>query len=482
MSSSLKKHEYWMHSCGRMERLNAFSKAREDGGRFLSAAVCITLVALLMIFHSATGSNLLQMKSSLGTHLIYHTEMNLKGKSKRDLEQSRVTALLQDAGYRGTFVAGTGFGKTRVMWKAIIRAWKEDPGPILILVPFEHLKDRFKDELMHFSKTEEQRDQFWDDHVRAECYASISKLNPDDYWIVAGDEAHLGMTDKCFEFYTAYERKLLFCTATEPEDAMYRMKMYQVAPLVYKISLDECVKKGFVAPYHITCIGVDLTEEERKLYKTANRNFGHWKNQLSFDAFGHAQMILKNTKAHSKDAVAAAVGFFRAIRQRKALIDTAENKIHATTNLLDSMNGRVMIFGGNVAFTETLSANIEGSQMYHSKNGVKRNRKALADFKSGACKRLVSVKALNQGLDIPNASNGIICGLTSKALTMIQRLGRLVRIDPNNPTKLGTVFVVYVKDSQEEKWLKNALRTTDPNQVTWGDLGLTMKNRTSIAS
>ena len=80
---------------------------------------------------------------------------------------------------------------------------------------------------------------------------------------------------------------------------------------------------------------------------------------------------------------------------------------------------------------------------------------------------LCSTKALNQGLDIPDATIGIICGLTSKALTMIQRVGRLVRIDPKNPKKTGKVVIMYVVNSQEQKWLENALRNTPPQNVSW---------------
>jgi superfamily II DNA or RNA helicase len=80
---------------------------------------------------------------------------------------------------------------------------------------------------------------------------------------------------------------------------------------------------------------------------------------------------------------------------------------------------------------------------------------------------LCSTKALNQGLDIPNAQIGLICGLTSKALTMIQRVGRLVRIDPDNPDKVGSVVILYVKDSQEEKWLKKLTKTTNPSNIVW---------------
>jgi len=45
---------------------------------------------------------------------------------------------------------------------------------------------------------------------------------------------------------------------------------------------------------------------------------------------------------------------------------------------------------------------------------------------------------------------------------MIQRVGRLVRFQEN---KVGKIIILYVADSQEEKWLKNATKTL--NNVVW---------------
>ena len=69
---------------------------------------------------------------------------------------------------------------------------------------------------------------------------------------------------------------------------------------------------------------------------------------------------------------------------------------------------------------------------------------------------------LYQGLDVPDANMGIICGITSKSLPMIQRVGRLVRFQED---KVGEIIILYVKDSQEEKWLKNS--TKDLDNVIW---------------
>ena len=77
---------------------------------------------------------------------------------------------------------------------------------------------------------------------------------------------------------------------------------------------------------------------------------------------------------------------------------------------------------------------------------------------------LCSTKALNQGMDVPDVEIGIIVGLESKALPMIQRLGRIIRKDGD---KIGKIYIFYVKNSQEEKWLEQA--TKKLNNVKQGD-------------
>ena len=78
---------------------------------------------------------------------------------------------------------------------------------------------------------------------------------------------------------------------------------------------------------------------------------------------------------------------------------------------------------------------------------------------------LCSTKALNQGFDVHDANLGIICGLDSKALQMIQRVGRLLRLSDKD--KVGEVVVLYVKDSQEQKWLENAIKNL--SNINWID-------------
>ena len=77
---------------------------------------------------------------------------------------------------------------------------------------------------------------------------------------------------------------------------------------------------------------------------------------------------------------------------------------------------------------------------------------------------LCTTKALNQGFNVPDVGIGIIVGLDSKSLPMIQRVGRLLR---KSEDKVGRIYVLYVKNSQEETWLNKAVSTL--NNVNRGD-------------
>tara|TARA_R100000654_G_scaffold49840_1_gene75990 strand:+ start:20 stop:802 length:783 start_codon:yes stop_codon:yes gene_type:complete len=255
-------------------------------------------------------------------------------------------------------------------------------------------------------------------------------------------------------------------TATLPEEFEYKEILFGLAPTVYKISLDKCVELGLVSPYQIICIPVKLTDDEEQEYKKANNTFVYAKYCLGqFDAFDRAKHIMGSGKHTASNAdKAAAAQFYRSIRARKAVVDHADNKVAELQKIvIKNIGEKILVFGGSNEFTNRLADATETfSSIYHSGRTKKQKEQALADFRSGDKPVLCSTKALNQGFDVADATMAVICGLTSKALTMIQRVGRIIRYQEG---KIGKIHVLYVEGSQEEKWLKSSVRKLD--NVTW---------------
>ena len=376
----------------------------------------------------------------------------------KDVEQKKALNSWASKGFKGSVIAGTGFGKSRIGVLAIEHALKTGDRA-LVLVPTVQLQDQFREE---FHK--------WDvanclDNVEIICYQSAYKLKNEHYDIVVCDEVHLGLSKEYRKFFAnnTYD-KLLCMTATPPEEYEYREKLQELAPTAYTITLDECVDLGLVSPYSIECVPISLTTKERENYKKVNNNFVYWKYRLGqFNAFDEAMRIMGDKNAHPEDKQAASQ-FYRTIRERKAIVDFAENKITTFQVLVaNNLDKRILAFSGANDFTDKLVDSVEPLAMaYHSKKSKKYKDTALASFRDGSINILCSTKALNQGFDVPNANMGIICGITSKSLSMIQRVGRLIRFQEG---KIGKIIILYVENSQEEKWLKQA--TKNLSNVIW---------------
>jgi superfamily II DNA or RNA helicase len=380
----------------------------------------------------------------------------------KDTEQRHALNMWAKTGFVGSIIAGTGFGKSRCGVLAAgktLRDHIEGEGRGIVLVPTVQLRDQFEEEFSKWGYEDVV------DKIDFVCYQSAYKLKDNHYNIVVCDEVHLGLSPEYRKFFenNTYDR-LLCMTATLPEENEYKLHLFKLAPTVYRISLDQCVAMGLVSPYDIVCVPIKLTDEEQKEYKSINKKFVYWKYQLGqFGAFDAAKAIMANKNASAKDKQAAA-RFYACIRDRKKIVDFASNKVAQLQKLvIQNLDSKMLVFGGANAFTDTLcDATQPFSVSYHSGKTKKQRENALLDFKEGNKNVLCSTKALNQGLDVPDASVGVVCGLTSKALPMIQRIGRLIRFQED---KKGRIYILYVKDSQEEKWLKSSVKGL--KNITW---------------
>ena len=380
----------------------------------------------------------------------------------KDAEQKKAINAWASNKFTGSIIAGTGFGKSRCGVIAVGKSLDTNTDARgLVLVPTNQLQEQFKEEFIK-----------WDyghvlDRVDILCYASAYKLEGEHYHVVVCDEIHLGLSPEYRKFFENNTWDRLLCmTATPPEDFEYKEILYAMAPTVYTISLDKCVELGLVSPYEIICVPIELTAVEQEEYKKANNTFVYAKYCLGqFDAFDRAKHIMGAGKFTASNAdKAAAAQFYRSIRARKAVVDHADGKIAELQKIvIKNIGEKILVFGGSNEFTNKLADATETfSTVYHSGKTKKQREQALADFRSGDRPVLCSTKALNQGFDVADATMAVICGLTSKALTMIQRVGRIIRYQEG---KRGKIICLYVKDSQEEKWLRSSVKKL--NNVTW---------------
>ena len=229
----------------------------------------------------------------------------------------------------------------------------------------------------------------------------------------------------------------------------------KIAPIVYRMTLDEAVKLGIVSPFKIYNIEISLTDDETKEYNRIQKLYFYYETRLGgrFNAFMNSIKFLSSeNEIEKKDAL-----IFRSlIKKRKSLLDDGFNKLGCTKRILKYFpKSYGIIFSESIPQCHTLIEGNEKALVYHSKMKAKERREAINRLNDGRTKILYisAVKALNEGLSIDSIEFAIITAGNSKVKDMIQRIGRSCRFVEG---KEALIFRLYVKGTQEEKWVRKS--------------------------
>ncbi len=132
--------------------------------------------------------------------------------------------------------------------------------------------------------------------------------------------------------------------------------------------------------------------------------------------------------------------------------DTYES-IRQLIDDIDSMKN--LIFGerigqANDLFRQLSAQYPERVGRYHSQMGPQANRNTLERFRSGELRILIACKSMDEGIDVPDASVGIILSGTSAQRQRIQRLGRIIRRQEGK--KRALLYYLHLDGTSEESF------------------------------
>ncbi len=217
-----------------------------------------------------------------------------------------------------------------------------------------------------------------------------------------------------------------------------------IGPLVYAKNVDDLSGKQ-LAEYRTIRIRVDLTQEERKGYDTAYAAYtGFVKATGLRETYGPGWWG-EYTRRSAFDAGARQAKV--AERQLRRLVAHAHNKLQVLDDLLkEHAHEQVLIFTEYTDLVYTLSRRHLLPAITHQTKAAE--RKALLDgFRTGQFKALLTSRALNEGVDVPEAKVAIILGGSASAQEYAQRLGRILRKRAN---KTALLYEVIVRHTVEE--------------------------------
>jgi superfamily II DNA or RNA helicase len=144
------------------------------------------------------------------------------------------------------------------------------------------------------------------------------------------------------------------------------------------------------------------------------------------------------------------------VMRMKAMM-TYPSKEQYARKLLQEQTEKCLLFCNTIDQAHKMAAH-----SYTSKNP--KSDANLEKFKKGDIDKLSCVLQLSEGVNIPSLKAGIIMHSYGNERKASQRIGRLLRL---NPDDVATMHILCYSDTVDEQWTKNALADFDQTKITW---------------
>ncbi len=345
--------------------------------------------------------------------------------------------------YRGVIALPTGAGKTIIGIKAI----EETKVPTLIVTFTREQMLQWRETIMKFSSIRPEVGLYYSDKKEIKqitlstyqtAFRHVNELC-DKFDLLIIDEAHHLPADKFREVALGIlaTKRLALSATPYREDGRHEELFKLMGGVVYYKPVDELIKNGYLAPYDILQIKVLLTAEERKKYITLLNKY---------------RVLSKNRKLKelivlAKNGDNNAIEALRVYNEIKKVVNFAQNKMLKIEEILNKEKGKkILIFTQYVDQAEEIARRFN-TLLISGKMSKNERKRVLDTFKFMKSGILTLTTVGDEGLDIPDASVGIIVTGTSSRRQFIQRLGRILR--PVNG-KRAILYEIIVAGTQEE--------------------------------
>ena len=173
----------------------------------------------------------------------------------RDERQEECVQKWIDNKCKGTVIAPTAFGKTRIALIAIDRFLAKNPTrKVLILVPNDALFRQWSEKVSL---------KGFDFNCRILTFNKAAKLGEYDTDLLIIDEIHKCLAPSLLSIFKNIHCKMILClTATlEREDGMHNY-LLQFSPVVDTVTKEESIQNGWISSFteYKVMLDVDLTE------------------------------------------------------------------------------------------------------------------------------------------------------------------------------------------------------------------------------
>lgn len=360
--------------------------------------------------------------------------------SKRDqIQEEALNIALMNR--RCTLAISMGVGKTYIGLQ-YIQHFMNILGPIRVLVaaPKVSIFQSWLDDAVKF-----KLDLGVLHSIKFTTYLSLPKQTQ-DYDIVILDEVH-SLRESHDEWLSQFEGRILGLTGTPPrhQDSEKGKMVSKYCPVMHKYITNSAVEDGILNDYRIhvhylnlnTSNTVPIETKKMKFFTSERKNYDYWTERVEA-AQGQKQKQIAS------------------VMRMRALMGFATKEQYAA-RLMNHVTGKTIVFCNTHEQADKLCKDSYHSGNVHSNENLRR-------FKEDEINQLSCVAQLNEGVTIPDLRVGIILHAFGNERKSNQRIGRLLRLNPNDT---ADIHVLCYRNTVDEKWVDSALQDLDPEKITY---------------
>jgi superfamily II DNA or RNA helicase len=197
----------------------------------------------------------------------------------------------------------------------------------------------------------------------------------------------------------------------------------EVGPVVYEFDLKTAIQRGILCEFDYIPLEYELSDDDKQKQKEAYSKYAGLKENNPNIPISQLYILLSRVRKESEEK-----------------LPVFENYLDNNETILDKC----------IIFVETKDYGLDVQEIiydyvdeFHTYYGED-DEEELEKFSEGELSTLVTSKAISEGIDIQAIKNIILFTAPRSKGTTIQRIGRALRKDPDNPNKSANIidFVV----------------------------------------
>jgi superfamily II DNA or RNA helicase len=367
--------------------------------------------------------------------------------------------------FRGIVEVATAGGKTIFAIEGIKLWLEENPtGKILIIVPTTALQDQWYVSILDEFNISPKNISIWPENKNLDSQFHIMVVNTArtkavtvsescENLLLIADECHRYASSENSNSLAINKSATLGLTATaerDYDDGLEEILIPNLGQIIYKYSIADARSDGVVAPFEVLNVKVDFTEIEMQEYAKLSQ-----------------RMAQAFSKGNEDQATILA-------RMRASVSRNAARRIPAAIAIAEENRGRrIIVFHEEIKNAEIILKLLHerghSVGIYHSQLGSDKRRDNLLQFRRGMLEVLVCCRALDEGVDVPEADVAIIAASTSSSRQRIQRIGRVIRVHKDKET--AKIYTIYITEREEEFLKGEEQRLSSLLKFRWYEMG-----------